>query len=160
MPTWCATRACSRETPTYEPVPARRTTGKIELDAFLPYSVRSSRTDLSGGDAPIPEPNDTRAAGATPEKRTDFLESESRGPTLLPFPRLERAALELLARYEGLHRENTRLAEALAARDRRIEELESRLRDGSQLQRDVAKRIDDLVGQIDQVEFRFAERGA
>ncbi len=141
-------------------MPARRTTGKIELDAFLPYSVRSSRTDLSGGDAPIPEPNDTRAAGATPEKRTDFLESESRGPTLLPFPRLERAALELLARYEGLHRENTRLAEALAARDRRIEELESRLRDGSQLQRDVAKRIDDLVGQIGQVEFRFAERGA
>ncbi|MCL4686257.1 hypothetical protein KJ059_16085 [Myxococcota bacterium] len=48
----------------------------------------------------------------------------------------------------------------MAARDRRIEELESRLRDGSQLQRDVAKRIDDLVGQIGQVEFRFAERGA
>lgn len=63
-------------------------------------------------------------------------------------------------RYETLRRENAHLAEMLAARDRRVEELESRVRGGNQLQRDVGKRIDDLLGQIDQIELRFAERGA
>jgi predicted nuclease with TOPRIM domain len=76
------------------------------------------------------------------------------------FDRLERAIVELLDRHEALRRENSRLAEALAARDRRVEELESRFREGNQLQRDVAKRIDDLLGQIDQIEHHFAERGA
>lgn len=59
-----------------------------------------------------------------------------------------------------MRRENTRLAETLAARDRHVEELESRLREGNQLQRDVGKRIDDLLGQIDQIELHFAERRA
>jgi hypothetical protein len=63
-------------------------------------------------------------------------------------------------RYEALRRENANLAEMLTARERRVEELESRVRGGNQLQRDVAKRIDDLLGQIDQIELRFAERGA
>jgi hypothetical protein len=63
-------------------------------------------------------------------------------------------------RYAALRRENANLAEMLTARERRVEELESRVRGGNQLQRDVAKRIDDLLGQIDQIELRFAERGA
>ena len=71
--------------------------------------------------------------------------------------RLERAVLELVERYENLRRENLRLVEALAASERRAEDLEARIREGNQLRRDVAKRIDDLVGQIDQVEARFAE---
>lgn len=61
-------------------------------------------------------------------------------------------------RYEALRRESGHLAEQLTSRDRRVEELESQLREGNQLRRDVAKRIDDLVGQIDQIESRFAQR--
>lgn len=34
------------------------------------------------------------------------------------------------------------------------------VRQVNQLRSDVAKRIDDLVGQIDQIEGRFAARGA
>lgn len=39
-------------------------------------------------------------------------------------------------------------------------ELEAELRQVNQLRSDVAKRIDDLVSQIDQIEGRFAVREA
>lgn len=68
--------------------------------------------------------------------------------------------LELASRYAGLRRENARLASALRASERRVAELEAELRQGNQLRSDVAKRIDDLVGQIDQIEDRFTARGA
>jgi len=68
--------------------------------------------------------------------------------------------LELASRYANLRRENARLAGALGASERRVAELEAELRQGNQLRSDVAKRIDDLVGQIDQIEGRFAARGA
>jgi len=106
--------------------------------------------------APIPEPNDTSAsANARLEPATPLAASDRVG-----FDRLETAILGLLDRYEALRRENSRLAEVLAARDRRVEELESQVREGDQLQRDIAKRIDDLLGQIDQIEHHFTERGA
>lgn len=68
--------------------------------------------------------------------------------------------LELASRYAMLRRDNARLADALGASERRVAELEAELRQGNQLRSDVAKRIDDLVGQIDQIEGRFAARGA
>lgn len=74
--------------------------------------------------------------------------------------RLEKAVLELADRYAALTRDNVELKAALRERDQRIAELEAQLRAGNQLRRDVAKRIDDLVGQIDQIEERFAARGA
>lgn len=73
--------------------------------------------------------------------------------------RLERLVLELVARHDDLRHENKRLAGALGESQRRVGELESALREGNQLRNDVAKRIDDLVGQIDQIEERFAVRG-
>ncbi len=106
--------------------------------------------------APIPAPNDTGAPANALPAQADPLATGDR----VGLDRLEAAALELLGRYEALRRENSRLAEVLAARDRRVEELESQVREGNQLQRDVAKRIDDLLGQIDQVEHHFTERGA
>jgi septal ring factor EnvC (AmiA/AmiB activator) len=68
--------------------------------------------------------------------------------------------LELVSRYGAARRENARLAAALGASERRVAELEGALREANQLRSDVAKRIDDLVGQIDQIEGRFAARGA
>lgn len=74
--------------------------------------------------------------------------------------RLERAVLELAARYAALRDEQTRLADALGASERRVAELEAELRQANQVRTDVAKRVDDLVGQLDQIETRFAARGA
>lgn len=37
-------------------------------------------------------------------------------------------------------------------------ELESKVREGNQLRRDVAKRIDDLIGQIDHLEVQLGTR--
>jgi septal ring factor EnvC (AmiA/AmiB activator) len=68
--------------------------------------------------------------------------------------------LELSSRYAAVRSERTQLAEALGASERRIAELEAELRQANQLRSDVAKRVDDLVGQIDQIEERFAARGA
>jgi hypothetical protein len=50
--------------------------------------------------------------------------------------------------------------ESLHASRQRIAALESEVRQGNHLRADVAKRIDDLVGQIDQVEMRFAAGGS
>ena len=74
--------------------------------------------------------------------------------------RLERAVLELASRHAAVQHEQARLAEALGASERRVAELEAELREANQLRSDVAKRVDDLVGQIDQIEMRFAARGA
>lgn len=68
--------------------------------------------------------------------------------------------LELVARYSSVRSERTQLAEALGASQRRVAELEAELRQANQLRTDVAKRVDDLVGQIDQIEERFSARGA
>lgn len=76
------------------------------------------------------------------------------------FERLERAVLDLAARYQAACTENGRLAASLTASERRVTELESELREANQRRRDVAKRVDDLIGQIDQIELRFAARGA
>lgn len=75
------------------------------------------------------------------------------------FERLEKAVLELASRYGAARRENARLVAALGASERRVAQLEDELREANQLRSDVAKRIDDLVGQIDQIEGRFAARG-
>lgn len=74
--------------------------------------------------------------------------------------RLERAVVELASRHAALRQEQARLIEALGASERRVAELEAELREANQRRTDVAKRIDDLVGQLDQIETRFAAREA
>lgn len=54
--------------------------------------------------------------------------------------------------------ESARLSGEMAARDRRIEELEGELRRLQQVRHDVAKRIDDMIGQIDQLETQLVAR--
>ncbi len=72
--------------------------------------------------------------------------------------RLERAVQSLADRFAALRDENTKLASDVAERDQRIAELEGEVRRQTQTRRDVARRIDDLVGQIDQLEGRLATR--
>ncbi len=77
------------------------------------------------------------------------------------------AAAELAALHEALERliasrvelaaEVESLRAELASRDERVRVLEGEVRDLLQIKRDVAKRIDDLIGQLDHFE-RDAER--
>lgn len=103
------------------------------LDAFLLRPV-GSRHRL--GDPSIPGPSEP----------------------LYDFDRLERAVSVLVERQRALREENQRLVRELSERDRRIGKLESQVRELNQLRQDVAKRIDDLIGQIDQVEAHCLPR--
>ncbi|RIL05435.1 MAG: hypothetical protein DCC71_10310 [Proteobacteria bacterium] len=58
-------------------------------------------------------------------------------------------------RFVALRDENAKLAREVAARDGRIDELEAETRRLQQTRRDVARRIDELIQQIDQLEGRF-----
>jgi len=74
------------------------------------------------------------------------------------FDRLERAVHALADRCRKLRDENARLAREVADREQRVGDLESQLRQANQLRRDVTKRIDDLIGQIDHLEHQFTAR--
>ena len=74
---------------------------------------------------------------------------------MLDIERLERAVQALAERHAAVRDENTKLARDVAERDQRIAELEGELRRHNQTHRDVARRIDDLVGQIDELEGRL-----
>lgn len=105
---------------------------EVQHDKHVPgFSAESTATH---------DPVAATTAGALPELRAlrDALERliESRG--------------ELADQAEGLRGE-------LALRDQKIKALENEVRDLRQTKRDVAKRIDDLIGQLDHVE-RDAER--
>jgi septal ring factor EnvC (AmiA/AmiB activator) len=64
----------------------------------------------------------------------------------------------LVDRCRKLRDENVRFARELGERDQRVTDLEAQLRQANQLRRDVAKRIDDLVGQIDHLEAQFTAK--
>jgi septal ring factor EnvC (AmiA/AmiB activator) len=64
----------------------------------------------------------------------------------------------LADRFAALRDENAKLARDVAERDQRIAEFEGELRRQIQTRREVARRIDDLVGQIDQLEGRLVAR--
>jgi len=67
--------------------------------------------------------------------------------------------VEALAdRCRRLREENARLERAAAEREQRVAGLETQLREANQLRRDVAKRLDDLIGQIDHLEVQFTAR--
>ena len=68
------------------------------------------------------------------------------------FARLERVVAKLVEQQGGLQKVNAELRTRLAERDTQVRDLEERLRTANQLRQDVAKRIDELVGQIDQLD--------
>jgi regulator of replication initiation timing len=72
--------------------------------------------------------------------------------------RLERAVSVLIEGVERLRQENRQLREQLAVRGQRIQALENDVRHANQRRQDVAKRVDELIGQVDQIEIQLAGR--
>lgn len=74
------------------------------------------------------------------------------------FERLEALVRSLVSRYEALAAEHGKLRESVRDRDARIKELDARLVESNQTRRDAAKRIDDLISQLDRVETEVGRR--
>ena len=74
---------------------------------------------------------------------------------MFDFARLERAVALLALRHEQLQKTNADLRTGLDERDARIRSLEEELRAANQLRQDVTKRIDELIGQIDQLDAQL-----
>lgn len=71
--------------------------------------------------------------------------------------RLEQAISNLVESRQRLQRENQALRRDLENRDRRLRTLEGQLLEANQKRRDVAKRIDELITQIDFLDSRLDE---
>ena len=61
----------------------------------------------------------------------------------------------LVEKYRVLQGENASLREDLEGRDSRIRSLDDQILEMNQNRQDAAKRIDDLIAQIDQLDERF-----
>jgi chromosome segregation ATPase len=64
---------------------------------------------------------------------------------------------KLVEQQGDLQKVNAELRARLAERDTQVRALEERLRTANQLRQDVAKRIDELIGQIDQLDAELEE---
>ncbi len=73
------------------------------------------------------------------------------------FARLERVVAQLVEQQADLQKVNAELRTRLGERDAQVRALEERLRSGNQLRQDVAKRIDELIGQIDQLDAELED---
>ena len=71
------------------------------------------------------------------------------------FERLERLVRSLVDKYRVLLSENASLREDLEGRETRIRSLDDQIREMNQSRQDAAKRIDDLIAQIDHVDARL-----
>ena len=74
------------------------------------------------------------------------------------FLELERVVRGLVERYEALRVEHAAAKEALRERDERIRHLDEQLLESNQLRQDTAKRIDDLIAQIDRLDATLEQR--
>lgn len=63
----------------------------------------------------------------------------------------------MLGSTERLRQENRQLREQLASRVQRIQALESELRHANQRRQDIAKRVDELIAQIDQLDAQLGQ---
>ena len=71
--------------------------------------------------------------------------------------RLERAVRGLVERQDELRGECAALRTQLAARDQRIRTLETEVRESNQLRQDTAKRLDELIAELDQLDAQLAK---
>jgi hypothetical protein len=76
-------------------------------------------------------------------------------PDSYDFERLERVVSELAAAYRRQRVENATLRREIQQRNQRIRFLDGKLLEANQKRQDVAKRIDELIGQIDQLDASF-----
>jgi septal ring factor EnvC (AmiA/AmiB activator) len=72
------------------------------------------------------------------------------------FERLERAVAALAALCRRQRQENAGLRRELEQRGQRIRALDGKLLEANQKRQDVAKRIDELIAQIDQLDASLA----
>lgn len=70
--------------------------------------------------------------------------------------RLERAVSALIAQNQQLREESSALQAQLQQRAGRIAALEGQLLEANQKRKDVGKRIDELIAQIDQLDVQLA----
>jgi chromosome segregation ATPase len=74
------------------------------------------------------------------------------------FERLEALVRELIARHQALSADRVQLRARVAERDARIKALDAKLVELNHARRDAAKRIDELVVQLERVEAEVARR--
>ncbi|MBM4384199.1 MAG: hypothetical protein FJ091_12655 [Deltaproteobacteria bacterium] len=74
------------------------------------------------------------------------------------FERLEALVRELIARHEALSAEGAQLRARAADREARIKALDAKLVELNHARRDAAKRIDELVAQIERIEEEVTRR--
>lgn len=73
-----------------------------------------------------------------------------------PLDRLERALSALIEQNDQLRRERDGLRQQVQRSTARVASLEGELLDANQRRSDVAKRIDELIAQIDQLDAQLA----
>jgi chromosome segregation ATPase len=83
-------------------------------------------------------------------------DSESKTSKMRSFERLDRLVRSLVEKYRVLQTENTSLRAELDERDSRIRSLDDQILEMNQNRQDAAKRIDDLIAQLDQLDARFS----
>jgi chromosome segregation ATPase len=76
------------------------------------------------------------------------------------FERLDRLVRSLVEQYRLLQGENASLTAELDGRDSRILALADQIREMNQTRHDAAKRIDDLIAQVDHLDARFGATSA
>ena len=74
------------------------------------------------------------------------------------FERLEALVRALVDRHRALEDERQQLRAGLKEREARVKALDAQLVDMNQTRRDAAKRIDELITQLDQVEAEIGRR--
>jgi len=72
------------------------------------------------------------------------------------FDRLERVVSELADAHGRARRDNAALRRKLEDSARRVRTLEGQLLEANQKRQDVAKRIDELIGQLDHLDTQLA----
>ena len=88
-----------------------------------------------------------------------FPTGEGERPAQDGFEKLERLVRSLVERYESLRVEHSALKEKLREREDRLHGLDERVLELNQLRQDTAKRIDDLIAQIDRLDSTL-EKGS
>ncbi len=73
------------------------------------------------------------------------------------FERLEQVVAELVDAHHQLQRENAGLRRKVDEKTRRVRALDEKLLEANQRRQDVAKRVDELISQINQLDAQFAD---
>ena len=76
------------------------------------------------------------------------------------FKRLEEAVTALVDRYHRAQHQIAALRRDLAERDQRIQSQTREIRELNQCHQDVAKRLDDLIGELDRLDAQLEETSA